>query len=164
MVVKPGFKFIFISEHSGIIKDGAKMVNAVANSVVPKITIITGNSYGAGNYAMCGKAYDPRFIFAWPTAKIAVMGGEQAAKTLLQIQVASLKNKGEVITDEAEKALHDKIISSYTKQTSPLYAAARLWVDDIIDPASTRDIIAECITAANENSDMADFKTGVFQV
>lgn len=159
-----GFMVGTRSEHSGIIKDGAKMVNAVANSVVPKITIITGNSYGAGNYAMCGKAYDPRFIFAWPTAKIAVMGGEQAAKTLLQIQVASLKNKGEVITEEAEQALHDKIISSYNTQTSPLYAAARLWVDDIIDPASTRDIIAECITAANENNDMADFKTGVFQV
>src|SRR5688572_25677299 len=133
-----GFMVGSRSEHAGIIKDGAKMVNAVANSVVPKITIIIGNSYGAGNYAMCGKAYDPRFIFAWPSAKIAVMGGEQAAKTLLQIQVASLKSKGKEITPEDEKKLLSEIMDRYEKQTSPFYAAARLWVDDIIDPADTR--------------------------
>ena len=159
-----GFMVGSRSEHSGIIKDGAKMVNAVANSVVPKITIIVGNSYGAGNYAMCGKAYDPRFIFAWPSAKIAVMGGEQAAKTLLQIQVASLKTKDKVITPEDEQKLLSEIIQRYEKQTSPYYAAARLWVDDIIDPADTRKIISESITAANNNNEIADFKTGVFQV
>jgi acetyl-CoA carboxylase carboxyltransferase component len=152
------------SEHAGIIKDGAKLVNAVANSVVPKITIIMGNSYGAGNYAMCGKAYDPRFIYAWPTARIAVMGGEQAAKTLLQIQVASLKAKGETITPEKENALLDEIKNRYEKQTSPYYAAARLWVDDIIDPAQTRMVISEGINAANHQPHMSEFKTGVFQV
>ena len=159
-----GFMVGSRSEHSGIIKDGAKMVNAVANSVVPKITIIVGNSYGAGNYAMCGKAYDPRFIFAWPSAKIAVMGGEQAAKTLLQIQVASLKTKGKEITPEDEKKLLSQIIERYEKQTSPYYAAARLWVDDIIDPADTRKMISESLAAANNNNEIADFKTGVFQV
>jgi acetyl-CoA carboxylase carboxyltransferase component len=159
-----GFMVGSRSEHSGIIKDGAKMVNAVANSVVPKITVIIGNSYGAGNYAMCGKAYDPRFIFAWPSAKIAVMGGEQAAKTLLQIQVASLKAKGKEITPEDENKLLSEIIQRYEKQTSPYYAAARLWVDDIIDPADTRKIISECLTAANNNNEIADFKTGVIQV
>lgn len=122
------------SEHGGIIKDGAKMVNAVANSVVPKITIIVGNSYGAGNYAMCGKAYDPRIIVGWPTAKIAVMGGDQAAKTLLQIQVASLKSKGEIITTENEKILLEEIMKRYEKQTTPYYAASRLWIDAIINP------------------------------
>ena len=159
-----GFMVGSRSEHSGIIKDGAKMVNAVANSVVPKITIILGNSYGAGNYAMCGKAYDPRFIYAWPSAKIAVMGGEQAAKTLLQIQVASLKAKGKKITDDEEKNLLSKIMDRYQKQTTPYYAAARLWVDDIIDPVDTRKIISESITAANNNNEIADFKTGVIQV
>ena len=159
-----GFMVGSRSEHSGIIKDGAKMVNAVANSVVPKITIITGNSYGAGNYAMCGKAYDPRFIFAWPTAKIAVMGGEQAAKTLLQIQVAGLKAKGKEIEPEEEKKLLDDIKSRYEKQTTPYYAAARLWVDGIIDPADTRTVISQAITAANNNPDMPVFSTGVFQV
>src|ERR1035437_41770 len=159
-----GFMVGSRSEHSGIIKDGAKMVNAVANSVVPKITIIVGNSYGAGNYAMCGKAYDPRFIFAWPSAKIAVMGGEQAAKTLLQIQVASLKTKDKVITPKDEQKLLSEIIQRYEKQTSPYYAAARLWVDDIIDPADTRKIISESIAAANNNNEISDFKTGVFQV
>ena len=118
--------------YAGIIKDGAKMVNAVANSVVPKFTVITGNSYGAGNYAMCGKAYDPRFIYAWPSAKIAVMGGEQAAKTLLQIQVS-----GKDVSEAEQQELLDKIKSRYDKQTTPYYAAARLWVDDIIDPADT---------------------------
>jgi acetyl-CoA carboxylase carboxyltransferase component len=159
-----GFMVGSRSEHSGIIKDGAKLVNAVANSVVPKITIIIGNSYGAGNYAMCGKAYDPRFIYAWPTAKIAVMGGEQAAKTLMQIQVAALKSKGQEITAEDEQKILNQIIDRYNSQTTPYYAAARLWVDEIIDPAATRQVIAEGIAAANHNSEIAEFKTGVFQV
>jgi 3-methylcrotonyl-CoA carboxylase beta subunit len=159
-----GFMVGSKSEHSGIIKDGAKLVNAVANSVVPKITIIVGNSYGAGNYAMCGKAYDPRFIYAWPTAKIAVMGGEQAAKTLLQVQVASLKAKGKEITAEDEKKLLDEITQRYSQQTTPYYAAARLWVDAIIDPAETRNVISEGINAANHNKDIAEFKMGVVQV
>jgi len=159
-----GFMVGSRSEHSGIIKDGAKMVNAVANSVVPKITIIVGNSYGAGNYAMCGKAYDPRFIYAWPSAKIAVMGGDQAAKTLLQIQVATMKAKGKEVSAEVEKELLDRIKASYEKQTSPYYAAARLWVDNIIDPIETRNVIAEGIAAANQNPHVDDFKTGVFQV
>jgi 3-methylcrotonyl-CoA carboxylase beta subunit len=159
-----GFMVGSRSEHTGIIKDGAKMVNAVANSVVPKITIVIGNSYGAGNYAMCGKAYDPRFIYAWPSARIAVMGGEQAAKTLLQIQVAGLKSKGKEITPEEEKRLLDEIKGKYEKQTSPYYAAARLWVDGIIDPADTRKVIAEGIRAANHNPEIEVFKTGVFQV
>jgi len=159
-----GFMVGSKSEHAGIIKDGAKMVNAVANSVVPKITVIVGNSYGAGNYAMCGKAYDPRFIFAWPNAKIAVMGGEQAAKTLLQIQVASLKAKGEEIAPEKEQELLKAIQEKYEKQTSPLYAAARLWVDDIIDPVLTRQYISEALKAAACNAELERFATGVFQV
>ena len=159
-----GFMVGSRSEHAGIIKDGAKMVNAVANSVVPKFTFITGNSYGAGNYAMCGKAYDPRFIYAWPTAKIAVMGGDQAAKTLLQIQVASLKAKGKEITPEDENKLLKEITDRYLKQTTTFYAAARLWVDAIINPADTRMLISEGIAAANNNKDMAEFKTGVLQV
>jgi acetyl-CoA carboxylase carboxyltransferase component len=159
-----GFMVGSRSEHAGIIKDGAKLVNAVANSVVPKITIITGNSYGAGNYAMCGKAYDPRFIYAWPSAKIAVMGGDQAAKTLLQIQVAGLKAKGKEITPQQEEELLTQIKGRYEKQTSPFYAAARLWVDAIIDPADTRKVIAEGIAAADNNPYTQEFKTGVFQV
>ena len=159
-----GFMVGSRSEHSGIIKDGAKLVNAVANSVVPKITIIVGNSYGAGNYAMCGKAYDPRFIYAWPTAKIAVMGGEQAAKTLLQIQVAAMKAKGKEVSAEDEKRLLDEIKGKYEKQTTPYYAAARLWVDAIIDPVETRKVISEGISAANHNPHIEEFKTGVFQV
>ncbi|MDP4215461.1 MAG: carboxyl transferase domain-containing protein [Bacteroidota bacterium] len=159
-----GFMVGSRSEHAGIIKDGAKMVNAVANSVVPKITIIIGNSYGAGNYAMCGKAYDPRFIYAWPCAKIAVMGGDQAAKTLLQIQVSSLKSKGATIDPAEEKKLLDEIKGRYEKQTTPYYAAARLWVDGIIDPADTRKVIAEWLHAANHNPDIPEFKTGVIQV
>ncbi|WP_291906999.1 acyl-CoA carboxylase subunit beta [Chitinophaga sp. CB10] len=159
-----GFMVGSRSEHAGIIKDGAKLVNAVSNSVVPKITIIIGNSYGAGNYAMCGKAYDPRFIYAWPTAKIAVMGGEQAAKTLLQIQVASLKAKGEEITPEAEKKLLAAITEKYTAQTTPYYAAARLWVDDIIDPVATRSRISEGIKAADNAPVEQQFNVGVFQV
>jgi 3-methylcrotonyl-CoA carboxylase beta subunit len=159
-----GFMVGSRSEHSGIIKDGAKMVNAVANSVVPKITIIIGNSYGAGNYAMCGKAYDPRFIYAWPTARIAVMGGEQAAKTLLQIQVGSSKAKGQEVDPAEEKQLLEKIRKRYDEQASPYYAAARLWVDAIIDPADTRRVIAEGLAAAAHNHDLPDFKTGVIQV
>jgi acetyl-CoA carboxylase carboxyltransferase component len=159
-----GFMVGSRSEHSGIIKDGAKMVNAVANSVVPKITIVIGNSYGAGNYAMCGKAYDPRFIYAWPTAKIAVMGGDQAAKTLLQIQVAAMKAKGKEVSAEEEKKLLDEIKGRYETQTTPYYAAARLWVDEIIDPLETRNVISEGIAAANHNPDIDDLKVGVFQV
>ncbi len=159
-----GFMVGSRSEHSGIIKDGAKLVNAVANSVVPKITIIIGNSFGAGNYAMCGKAYDPRLIYAWPSARIAVMGGDQAANTLLQIQVSTLKAKGQVISPEEEKKLLDSIKNKYEKQTSPFYAAARLWVDAIIEPTETRTLISEAINAANHNPDMEAFKTGVFQV
>jgi acetyl-CoA carboxylase carboxyltransferase component len=159
-----GFMVGSRSEHAGIIKDGAKMVNAVANSVVPKFTVIVGNSYGAGNYAMCGKAYDPRFIYAWPNAKIAVMGGEQAAKTLLQIQVASLKAKGEEITPEEEKRLLKEITDRYYSQTTPYYAASRLWVDEIIDPVDTRRILSESIAASN-NAPVEDaFSLGVFQV
>lgn len=159
-----GFMVGTRSEQSGIIKDGAKLVNAVANSVVPKITIVTGNSYGAGNYAMCGKAYDPRFIYAWPNAKIAVMGGEQAAKTLLQIQVAALKAKGEEIDPEKEKELLKTITDRYNNQTSAYYAAARLWVDEIIDPANTRKVISEGIAAANHAPIEREWKAGVFQV
>lgn len=159
-----GFMVGSRSEHSGIIKDGAKMVNAVANSVVPKITIIIGNSFGAGNYAMCGKAYDPRFIYAWPSAKIAVMGGEQAAKTMLQIQVAGMKAKGQQVTTEEEQKLLSDLKSRYEKQTTAYYAAARLWVDDIIDPINTRLVISEGIAAANHQPAMAEFKMGVVQV
>ncbi len=150
------------SEHGGIIKDGAKMVNAVANSTVPKITIIAGNSYGAGNYAMCGKAYDPRFIAAWPTAKIAVMGGAQAAKVLTQIQVSSLEAKGHKPDPEGEKKLYEEISSRYTEQTTPYYAAARLWVDAIIDPRDTRDFISKALQAA-DHAPIEPFNTGVLQ-
>lgn len=158
-----GFMVGSRSEHGGIIKDGAKLVNAVANSVVPKITIVLGNSYGAGNYAMCGKAYDPRFIFAWPSAKIAVMGGEQAAKTIMQIQLATLKKKGEEPDEETSKKLFDQIKSSYDEQTTPYYASARLWVDTIIDPINTRKAISLAIEAANHNPEMAKFNPGVLQ-
>jgi len=159
-----GFMVGTRSEQAGIIKDGAKMVNAVANSVVPKITIVIGNSYGAGNYAMCGKAYDPRFIYAWPTAKIAVMGGEQAAKTLLQIQVAGMKAKGKEVSAKDEEKLLNEITGRYEAQTTPYYAAARLWVDEIIDPTDTRERISEAIRAADNNPYMAPFNTGVIQV
>ncbi len=159
-----GFMVGSRSEHAGIIKDGAKMVNAVANSVVPKITIVVGNSFGAGNYAMCGKAYDPRFIYAWPSAKIAVMGGGQAAKTMLQIQVAGMKAKGKQVSPEDEQKLLNDLKAQYEKQTTPYYAAARLWVDGIIDPADTRLVISEGIAAANHNPVIPDFKVGVFQV
>ena len=142
------------SEHGGIIKDGAKMVNAMSNSVVPKFTIVMGNSYGAGNYAMCGKAYDPRLIVGWPTAEIAVMGGAQAAKVLLQIEIASLKAKGEEISKEKEEELYNNIKQKYDDQTSPYYAAARLWVDEIIEPLETRKWISIGIAAANQNPDI----------
>ncbi len=158
-----GFMVGTRSEHGGIIKDGAKMVNAVSNSTVPKFSIVIGNSYGAGNYAMCGKAYDPRLIAAWPTAKIAVMGGEQAAKVLTQIQVASLKDKGEAPDPDAERALFEKIKARYDSQTTPYYAAARLWVDAIIDPRDTRRWISMGIEAAN-NAPVEKFNVGVLQV
>ncbi|MCB0686612.1 MAG: acyl-CoA carboxylase subunit beta, partial [Saprospiraceae bacterium] len=151
------------SEHGGIIKDGAKMVNAVANSTVPKFSVIVGNSYGAGNYAMCGKAYDPRLIVAWPTARIAVMGGNQAAEVLMQIQVSSLKAKGTTLDENAEKEMLEDIRSRYEKQTSPYYAAARLWVDAIIDPAETRKVISLGMEAAN-HAEVEKFNTGVLQV
>ncbi len=157
-----GFMVGSRSEHGGIIKDGAKMVNAVANSTVPKFTVVVGNSYGAGNYAMCGKAYDPRLIVAWPTAKIAVMGGSQAAKTLLQIQVASLKAKGQEIAASDEKRLLDNIQNHYERTTSPYYAAARLWVDAIIDPLETRQWISTGIEMAN-HSPIERFNVGVIQ-
>lgn len=158
-----GFMVGSRSEQGGIIKDGAKMVNAVANSVVPKFTIVIGNSYGAGNYAMCGKAYDPRLIYAWPSAKIAVMGGSQAAKVLLQIQEASLKAKGEVITPEKEAELLKEITDRYNHQTTPYYAAARLWVDGIIDPKDTRKVISMGIEAANQSPIKKQFNVGVIQ-
>lgn len=158
-----GFMVGSRSEQGGIIKDGAKLVSAVSNSVVPKFTFIIGNSYGAGNYAMCGKAYDPRLIFAWPTAKIAVMGGSQAAKTLLQIQISSKERKGETVSEEEKNNLLQKITEKYDKQTSPYFAAARLWVDGIIDPADTRQIIAMGIEAANEAPIAKKFNVGVLQ-
>lgn len=159
-----GFMIGKRSEHGGIIKDGAKMVNAVANSTVPKITIIVGNSYGAGNYAMCGKAYDPRFIYAWPTAQIAVMGGTQAAKVLTQIQVSSLEKKGKTLSDDDKASILDEIKSRYDKQTDVRYAASRLWVDEIIHPASTRKRISEAIECCDHNPIIPDFNTGVIQV
>jgi 3-methylcrotonyl-CoA carboxylase beta subunit len=158
-----GFMVGSRSEQGGIIKDGAKMVNAVANSVVPKFTIVIGNSYGAGNYAMCGKAYDPRLIYAWPSAKIAVMGGAQAAKVLLQIQEASLKAKGETITPEKESALLNEITDRYNSQTTPYYAASRLWVDGVIDPLETRKVISMGIEAANQSPIKKAFNVGIIQ-
>lgn len=158
-----GFMVGSKSEHGGIIKDGAKMVNAMANSVVPKFTIVTGNSYGAGNYAMCGKAYDPRLIVGWPTAEIAVMGGSAAAKVLLQIEVASLKAKGEEITPEREKELFDTIKNRYDKQTSPYYAASRLWIDAIIDPMDTRKVISMGIEMASHKKAEKQYNVGVIQ-
>ncbi|MEY8021988.1 acyl-CoA carboxylase subunit beta [Muriicola sp. SD30] len=159
-----GFMVGSKSEHGGIIKDGAKMVNAVSNSVVPKFTVVIGNSYGAGNYAMCGKAYDPRLIVAWPSAELAVMSGNSAAKVLLQIETASLKKKGEKITAEKEKELYDKIKERYDDQISPYYAAARLWTDAIIDPLETRKWISMGIEAANHAPIEKPFNMGVLQV
>lgn len=157
-----GFMVGSKAEHGGIIKDGAKMVNAMANSTVPKFTIIIGNSYGAGNYAMCGKAYDPRFIFAWPTAQIAVMSGQSAAKTLLQIRVNTLKGQGQVITKEEEDKLLKEITDRYNEQLSPFYAASRLWVDGILDPLETRKTISISLEAAN-HAPIEKFNVGVIQ-
>jgi len=159
-----GFMVGSKSEHGGIIKDGAKMVNAVSNSVVPKFTVVIGNSYGAGNYAMCGKAYDPRLIFAWPSAELAVMGGAQAAKVLMQIEAASLKAKGEIVDEVKEKELFDKIKAKYDTQVSPYYAASRLWTDAIIDPLETRTWISMGIEAANHAPIEKPFNLGVIQV
>ena len=158
-----GFMVGSKAEHGGIIKDGAKMVNAMANSVVPKFTIILGNSYGAGNYAMCGKAYDPRLIYAWPSAQLAVMSGAAAAKTLLQIQVSALKAKGEEITPEAENELLERITAKYNEELSPYYAAARLWIDGIIDPMETRKVISMGIEAANHAPIEKPYNVGVIQ-
>ncbi len=157
-----GFMVGSKSEHGGIIKDGAKMVNAMANSTVPKFTIIVGNSYGAGNYAMCGKAYDPRLIYAWPTAQIAVMSGASAAKTLLQIRVSTLKAQGKTISKEEEDLLLKEITDKYNEQLSPYYAAARIWVDGVIDPLETRSVIARGIEAAN-HAPIEKFNVGVIQ-
>ncbi|WP_298121190.1 acyl-CoA carboxylase subunit beta [Flavobacterium sp.] len=159
-----GFMVGSKSEHGGIIKDGAKMVNAVSNSVVPKFTVVIGNSYGAGNYAMCGKAYDPRLIFAWPSAELAVMGGTQAAKVLAQIEASSLKAKGETVDETVEKELFDKIKARYDAQVSPYYAASRLWTDAIIDPLETRTWISMGIEAANHSPIEKKFNLGVIQV
>ena len=159
-----GFMVGSRSEHQGIIKDGAKMVNVMSNSVVPKFTVIMGNSYGAGNYAMCGKAYDPRLIVAWPSAKIAVMGGEQAAKVLLQIEKTSLKSKGKKIAKKDEEELLKTITEKYDKQTSPYYAASRLWIDAIIDPRETRKIISMGIEAANHSPITTKYNPGIIQV
>ncbi|HEY9168812.1 MAG TPA: carboxyl transferase domain-containing protein [Lutibacter sp.] len=159
-----GFMVGSKSEHGGIIKDGAKMVNAVSNSVVPKFTVVIGNSYGAGNYAMCGKAYDPRLIFAWPSARLAVMGGEQASKVLLQIETTSLKKKGEEITKEKEDKILESIQQKYDTQTSPYYAAARLWTDGVINPLDTRKWIGMGIEAANHAPIEKQFNLGVIQV
>ena len=159
-----GFMVGSKSEHGGIIKDGAKMVNAVSNSVVPKFTVIVGNSYGAGNYAMCGKAYDPRLIFAWPSAELAVMGGTQAAKVLAQIETSSLKAKGEIVDEAKEKELFDKIKARYDEQVSPYYAASRLWTDAIIDPLDTRTWISMGIEAANHSPIEKKFNLGIIQV
>ena len=159
-----GFMVGSKSEHGGIIKDGAKMVNAVSNSVVPKFTVVIGNSYGAGNYAMCGKAYDPRLIVAWPSAELAVMSGNSAAKVLLQIETASLKKKGEKITEAQEKELFNKIKQGYDKQISPYYAASRLWTDAVIDPLDTRKWISMGIEAANHAPIEKPFNMGVVQV
>src|SRR5271155_507288 len=151
------------AEWSGIIRAGAKMVNAVANSVVPKITVICGGSFGAGHYAMCGKAYDPRFVFAWPTARYAVMSGDAAASTLVEIKIKQLEREGKKLTEADKKELYDSVRATYESQTDPRYAAARLWVDAIIDPAQTRQALIEALDAAALNPDVAEFKTGVLQ-
>ncbi|MFO7525141.1 MAG: acyl-CoA carboxylase subunit beta [Ignavibacteriaceae bacterium] len=158
-----GFMVGSKAEHGGIIKDGAKMVNAVANSVVPKITIITGNSFGAGNYAMCGKAYDPRFIFAYPNAKISVMGGNQAGSVLLDIKLKQEEKSGHKLGDEEKKKLLNDILKSYDEKSTPYYAAARLWIDEIIDPSKTREWISLCIEVANNNPEIPRFNPGVIQ-
>lgn len=159
-----GFMVGSKSEHGGIIKDGAKMVNAVSNSVVPKFTVVIGNSYGAGNYAMCGKAYDPRLIFAWPSAELAVMSGNSAAKVLVQIEAATLKKQGKIVDEEVEKELFNKIKARYDEQVSPYYAASRLWTDGIIDPLETRTWLSMGIEAANHAPIEKPFNLGVIQV
>ncbi|MCG8374073.1 MAG: acyl-CoA carboxylase subunit beta, partial [Balneolales bacterium] len=159
-----GFMIGKRSEHGGIIKDGAKMVNAMANSTVPKITIVVGNSYGAGNYAMCGRAYDPRFMYAWPTAQIAVMSGASAGKTLTQIQLAAMKKKGQEVSEQEQAELLQEITDRYNKQTDVRYAAARLWVDGIIHPLKTRERISKAIEVADLNPVIEEYKTGVIQV
>ncbi|MDN3202669.1 acyl-CoA carboxylase subunit beta [Algoriphagus sediminis] len=158
-----GFMVGSKAEHGGIIKDGAKMVNAMANSVVPKFTIVLGNSYGAGNYAMCGKAYDPRLIYSWPTAQMAVMSGASAAKTLLQIKVAALKKKGKEISESDEQDLLKEITEKYNEELSPYYASSRLWVDGVIDPRETRNVISKGIEAANHSPITERFNVGVIQ-
>jgi len=158
-----GFMVGTRAEQGGIIKDGAKMVNAVANSVVPKFTFIVGNSFGAGNYAMCGKGYDPRLIFAWPTANIAVMGGKQASETLLSIRL-SQSNKGRAISDQEKQKLLKEISDRYESELDPFFAAARLWVDGIVDPVDTRGIISRGIEMASNNPDIPKFNPGVIQV
>ena len=151
------------AEWSGIIKAGAKMVNAVSNSVVPKVTVIIGGSFGAGHYAMCGKAYDPRFVFAWPTAKYAVMSGDSAAGTLVEIKVRQLERGGKVLSEEEKKELYESIKQSYDQQMDPRYGAARLWIDRIIDPMETRDAIVTALEAAALNPDVPEFRVGVLQ-
>ncbi|MFT4603117.1 MAG: 3-methylcrotonyl-CoA carboxylase beta subunit, partial [Arenicella sp.] len=158
-----GFMVGSKSEHAGIIKDGAKMVNAMANSVVPKFTVILGNSYGAGNYAMCGKAYDPRLIVSWPTAELAVMSGASAAKTLTQIEVGSMKRKGEEVDEVKQKELYDRIKARYDEQISPYYAASRIWVDAIIDPLETRKVISMGIEMANHKKATERYNVGALQ-
>ncbi|MHB1688618.1 MAG: acyl-CoA carboxylase subunit beta [Ignavibacteriaceae bacterium] len=158
-----GFMVGSRAEHGGIIKDGAKMVNAVANSVVPKITVIVGNSFGAGNYAMCGKAYDPRFIFAYPNAKISVMGGAQASSVLLDIKLKQVEKEEKIFSEEEKKKLLNEILKSYEETSGPLYAAARLWIDEIIDPALTREYISMALEVANNNPDLPKFNVGVIQ-
>ncbi len=158
-----GFMVGSRAEQGGIIKDGAKMVNAVANSVVPKFTFIAGNSYGAGNYAMSGKAYDPRLIFAWPSAQIAVMGGKQASETLLAIKVQAMEKGGAHISGESQRAMLKEIQDRYEQELDPLYAASRLWVDDVVDPLETRPIISRGIAMAANNPVIPQFTTGVIQ-
>ncbi|MFM2157329.1 MAG: hypothetical protein RL516_2078, partial [Bacteroidota bacterium] len=158
-----GFMVGSRSEHGGIIKDGAKMVNAMSNSVVPKFTIIAGNSYGAGNYAMCGKAYDPRLIVSWPNSQLAVMSGASAAKTLLQIQTSTMKAQGKEVSEEEEKTLLKTITERYNEQTSPYYAASRMWVDAIIDPLDTRKWISMGIEMANHSPIEKPYNVGVIQ-
>ena len=151
------------AEWSGIIKAGAKMVNAVSNSVVPKITVIIGGSFGAGHYAMCGKAYDPRFVFAWPTARYAVMSGESAASTLVEIKIKQLERGGKKLSEEERKELYQSVKKTYDEQTDPRYGAARLWIDKIIDPLETRNAITQALEAASLNPEVPEFKVGVLQ-
>jgi acetyl-CoA carboxylase carboxyltransferase component len=151
------------AEESGIIRSGAKLVNAVSNSIVPKITVLAGGSFGAGNYAMCGKAYDPRFIVAWPTARYAVMSGDAAAGTLVEIKLKQLEREGKKVDEKAKKELYESVRATYEHQTDPRYAAARLWVDAIIDPAHTRDALIQALEAAALNPEIPEFKTGVLQ-